>query len=78
LNDEGKVRESRTIGQDADGLWMLERDDEEGSSEADSVTLKLTKQRNEERDAYVKLTFLKKITRFEQSSPIDPPGGEND
>jgi replicative DNA helicase len=66
LNDDGKLRESRTIGQDADGVWMLERDDEKSTEEADFVDLWLRKQRNEERDVCVNLTFLKKITRFEQ------------
>jgi replicative DNA helicase len=70
LNDDGKLRESRTIGQDADGVWMLERDDAQTTTESDVVDLWIRKQRNEERDAKVELLFLKKITRFEQRAKV--------
>jgi len=65
LNDDGKLRESRSIGQDADGVWMLKRNDSESNEQTDSVILELQKQRNEERGVIIPLIFLKKFTRFE-------------
>lgn len=73
LNDDGKLRESRAIGQDADVLWVLEnedKDDEETSEDVQSVKLVIKKQRNGPSPAVVKLTFLKCYTRFESSAKV--------
>jgi replicative DNA helicase len=43
LNDEGKLRESRAIGQDATAVWIINLDDE---SEENMRTIKIPIQRN--------------------------------
>lgn len=63
LNDDGKLRESRAIGQDADGVWMLEEKDDEHK-------LWIRKQRNGPRNVCVNLTFLKEFTRFESAAKV--------
>lgn len=67
LNDDGKLRESRRIGMDADGNWNLE-EVEGGTPEASPMILRLRKNRNGVRDVVINLTFLKEYTRFENSS----------
>lgn len=69
LNDDGKLRESRAIGQDADGVWMLERG-EDGNEVSEPINLWIRKNRNGPRDVCVNLTFLKCFTRFESASKI--------
>jgi replicative DNA helicase len=58
LNDDGKLRESRSIGQDADGVWVLMKE------EGDLVRLDLRKQRDGEAPAKVSLRFEKTNVRF--------------
>lgn len=73
LNDDGKLRESRAIGQDADGVWILERDPQEPEkdySTAEPVSLWVRKNRNGPRDVCVHLSFLKPFTRFESAAKI--------
>lgn len=74
LNDDGKLRESRAIGQDADGLWMLENEgdqvDDDGPVDARAVKLTIKKQRNGPAPAVVHLTFIKPFTRFESASKV--------
>lgn len=70
LNDDGKLRESRAIGQDADSVWRLKADD----NDSRSVRLEIVKQRDGEAPTFVDLTFLKEFTRFENASRIS----END
>lgn len=70
LNDDNKLRESRAIGQDADGVWYLERDDKASTAEADKVDLWMKKNRGGPRGVCVNLTFLKAITRFESAAKI--------
>lgn len=70
LNDDGKLRESRAIGQDADQVWVLERDEKESTSETDVVQLRIAKNRGGPRGGLVDLTFFKKFTRFESASKI--------
>ncbi len=71
LNDDGKLRESRTIGQDADLIAILKKqDEEEKSSEFCAVDLNIQKQRNGPVPCIVNLTFLKTITKFEQCSKV--------
>ena len=69
LNDEGRLRESRAIGQDADSIWMLENEGE-WNAESQPVILKVTKCRDGETGA-VPLIFLKTITRFEMRAHED-------
>lgn len=72
LNDDGKLRESRAIGQDADCIWMMERGDEESNPNEDfeAVKLWIRKNRNGPRDICVNLTFLKGLTRFENTARV--------
>lgn len=66
LNDDGKLRESRAIGQDADSVWKLKADAEN----AQSVRLEIVKQRDGLAPAFVDLIFRKEFTRFENASKI--------
>ena len=69
LNDDGKLRESRAIGQDADGVWKLSP---EGEREPKIQPIKLTVEKNREgATGFVNLTFLKDIQRFEQRAKIE-------
>jgi replicative DNA helicase len=71
LNDDGKLRESRAIGQDADNVEYLQKDEDgEESAEAQAMTLEIRKQRNGPAPAMVGLTFLKGYTRFESAAKI--------
>jgi replicative DNA helicase len=60
--DGGKVRlrGAGEIGQDADGVWMLE----------DQKILRIKKQRGGPRDKAIKLRFIPEFTRFEGESPV--------
>ena len=66
LNDEGRLRESRAIGQDADSVWMI-CNDGEWQPLVQPVKLKVQKSRDGE-TGEIPLTFLKTFTRFEQAS----------
>ena len=68
LNDDGKLRESRAIGQDADRVCILEPG--EGNDDAMPVTLNMVKNRNGPSGVKFGLTFLKAFTRFESASKI--------
>lgn len=88
LNDDGKLRESRGIGQDADVVIKLrpKTDDSarrgkdgaappaEPAGDAWPVQLVVEKQRNGATDV-VELVFLKKHTRFESVSRASEPDG---
>ena len=67
LNDDGRLRESRAIGQDADSVWILENNGDR-QPEIQPVNLKITKSRDGETGT-VPLTFMKTFTRFESQSP---------
>lgn len=74
LNDDGALRESRAIGQHADGVWVLQKskrdknDEEEGlRAECVPIDLLIRKQRNGP-TGVVPLTFLKEYTRFESAA----------
>jgi replicative DNA helicase len=73
LNDEGKLRESRAIGQDADNVWVLEPQNAEMEEDANPseipVTLSIKKARNGP-TGRIPLIFLRGITRFECPSRI--------
>lgn len=69
LNDDGKLRESRAIGQDADTVWVLNADkDKEG--DCIPVALEIRKQRDGQAPAKVDLTFMKAFTKFENAARI--------
>lgn len=74
LNDDGQLRESRAIGQDADGVWVLEEPDKEEDGyerrESHAVNLIIKKQRSGPRNVVVNLTFLTSITRFESAAKV--------
>jgi replicative DNA helicase len=72
LNDDGKLRESRAIGQDADSLWKLSPEDTENTNDCIPVNLEMRKQRDGPAPFTVKLTFLKQFTRFECAARIAP------
>jgi len=79
LNDEGKLRESRAIGHDADSAWIITNDGV-WQPKIQPVILKVEKCRDGE-TGNVKLNFLKTITRFEQVAQItddDIPTNHND
>ncbi|HEX7859130.1 MAG TPA: replicative DNA helicase [Verrucomicrobiae bacterium] len=66
LNDNGQLRESRAIGQDADTIWRLQRKDNgQQSGPVSGMILEILKQRDGEAPCSVDLTFLKTFTRFE-------------
>lgn len=71
LNDDGKLRESRAIGQDADGIWVLKPKEGE-DMENDNVTMKLEirKQRDGQAPATIDLLFRKTNVRFENVAKI--------
>ena len=91
LNEDGALRESRAIGQHADGVWVLQKAKSDDSDEKDSlsadavpVDLLVKKQRNGP-TGVVNLTFLKCYTRFESAAkmsdedvPQDHRGGYGD
>ncbi len=66
LNDEGRLRESRAIGMDADSVWVISNKGE-WQSDVQPVTLCVQKCRDGETGS-VDLTFLKTITRFESAT----------
>lgn len=71
LNEDGKLRESRSLGQDADNVWILNHDEAKESAEAAAVGLQIAKQRNGPRNVIVPLTFIKGITRFTNAAKVD-------
>jgi replicative DNA helicase len=69
LNDDGKLRESRAIGHDADSAWIIANDGV-WQPKIQPVILKVEKCRDGE-TGIVHLTFFKEHTRFEQSAKVD-------
>lgn len=68
LTDDGKLRESRAIGQDADTVWKLENNGE-WTPKIQPVILRVEKCRDGETGC-VDLTFFKQFTRFENCERI--------
>ena len=68
LNDDGRLRESRALGQDADSVWKLENDGD-WKSDVQPVKLRVEKCRDGE-TGEVDLLFLKTFTRFESVAKI--------
>lgn len=72
LNDDGKMRESRAIGADADGIWVIESvKDEKGqvqeSEHARPMSMTIRKQRNGPAPLIIRFMFQKQYTRFESA-----------
>jgi replicative DNA helicase len=69
-----RLRGSADIGQDADGVWMLqspkEKTDIKETAEVAPINLWIQKQRNGPRNVVVRLVFLKTFTRFESVSRV--------
>lgn len=61
------LRESGSLEQDADGVWLLWCPDEK---EPAAINLEIAKQRSGPRDVTVGLTFLRESTRFESRAKI--------
>jgi replicative DNA helicase len=69
LNEEGKMRESRAIGQDADTVWILKAEENsDPDAEALPVSLEIKKQRDGQAPAIVHLTFFKSFVKFESAT----------
>lgn len=68
LNDDGKLRESRAIGQDADSVWLLSNDGDWVPRDQ-QVVLSVDKCRDGE-TGKVGLLFRKQYTRFESVSKV--------
>jgi replicative DNA helicase len=76
LNDDGKLRESRAIGQDADSIWLLKKKDEKDTNPVARMSLIVTKQRDGEAPVTVDLDFYKAYTRFETVRKIEDKDAE--
>ena len=68
LNDDGRLRESRALGQDGDSVWKLANDGK-WEPHIQPMKLKIEKCRDGE-TGEVDLTFFKTSTRFESASKI--------
>lgn len=68
LTDDGKLRESRAIGQDADSVWKLVNEGE-WQPQVQPIKLNIEKCRDGETGC-INLTFLKTITRFESVARV--------
>lgn len=68
LTDDGKLRESRAIGQDADTVWKLENNGD-WKPDIQPIKLKVEKCRDGA-TGIIDLTFFKEYTRFEDASKI--------
>jgi replicative DNA helicase len=74
LNDEGKLRDSRAIGQHADSVWMLQNDGQWQAQVQPSI-IHVEKCRDGQ-TGEAKLTFFKTFTKFENRA-ADIPAGAN-
>lgn len=70
LNDDGRVRESRKISQDADVMWKLIRPDQEYDPFSEKVQLLIEKQRSGDRGVLLDFVFMKQFTRFECAAKV--------
>jgi replicative DNA helicase len=75
LNDSGKLRESRAIGQDADAIWKLVKseDPNDDTPATRKVHLDVEKQRSGPAGIRIPLLFLKDYTRFECTTHGEQP-----
>ena len=70
LNDDGKLRESRAIGQDADNVWILDAEKTPANELIVPTKLKIIKARNGP-VGHVDLLFFKAFTRFESVAKVE-------
>ena len=63
LNDDGKLRESRAIGQDATAVWAIGKHDGDESAD-DERTLYIPIQRNGQSGVSCQLEFLGQFAHF--------------
>lgn len=71
LTDEGKLRESRAIGQHADLILKLEPQGEQENGDVQAMGVFVEKNRNGPSKVTVNLTFLKQFTRFESAAKVE-------
>ena len=69
LNDDGKLKEARAIGENADSVWKISNDGE-WQPKVQPVILSVEKNR-EGATGMVNMIFRKEFTRFEQASKVD-------
>ena len=69
LNEDGRLRESRALGQDGDSVWKLANDGD-WKPDVQPVKLRIEKCRDGE-TGEIDLTFMKTYTRFEEASKIN-------
>ena len=69
LSDDGRLRESRAIGQEADVVALLKHDEQADENGAVGVWVDIEKQRNGP-TGRVRLTFLRAFTRFESAARV--------
>jgi len=79
MNDDGKLRESRAIGQHADLIMKMKSvaKEDENCEHGEPVDVFIEKNRNGPSHVTVHLTFLKEFTRFESAAKVsdeDMPG----
>lgn len=70
LNDDGKLRDSRAIGQDADCVWFLSKKEETETPHFCEIIVTIKKQRNGPAPVTIHLMFRKDWTRFENASHV--------
>lgn len=69
LNEDGKLRESRAIGQDADCVWRIKPNDEATEYRgAHPMQIEIVKQRDGEAPKLIDVVFFKQFTRFENAA----------
>lgn len=70
LNDDGKLRDSRAIGQDADCVWFLSKKEDTETPHFCEIIVTIKKQRNGPAPVSVSLMFRKDWTRFENAAHV--------
>jgi replicative DNA helicase len=76
LNDDGKLRESRSIGHDADAVLQIIGDTEAGNPDANK-NIYIVKQRRGVRNTSVPVYFHGEFMRFSPRIPSDKPSGND-
>jgi replicative DNA helicase len=74
LNDDGKLRESRSIGHDADAVLQIIGDTDAGNPDANK-NIYIVKQRRGVRNTSVPVYFHGEFMRFSPRIPSDKPNG---
>lgn len=68
LNDDGRVRESRAIEQDADCVWLIQRETDDQGDPTNEARLKIAKQRMGPAPQYIDLYWDGPHTRFRSAT----------